>query len=111
VVAFASRGLERWLYPLGGGSVDWPAILDLLDRQADVAHRYTIELHRAFFDMPIFDPVWLSAQPDLTPTELASVVQLAQASRGVTDWQAYQDAPDTRLAPTLAYLHAPANTN
>jgi sugar phosphate isomerase/epimerase len=103
VVAFAPSGLERWLYPLGGGIVDWPAILELLETQ-DVAQRYTIELHRAFFDMPIFDAAWLAGQPDLTPAELASVIRLAHASRGVTDGQAFQEAPESRLAPTLAYV-------
>ena len=62
VVTFAPRGLERWLYPVGGGIVDWPAIIGLLETH-DVAYRYTIELHRAFFDMPIFDPAWLAGQP------------------------------------------------
>jgi sugar phosphate isomerase/epimerase len=105
VVTFAPRGLERWLYPLGGGIVDWPALIGLLQTQ-DVAYQYTIELHRAYFDMPIFDAAWLAAQPDLTPAELASVIRLAQASRGVTDGRAFQDAPETRLAPTLAYLRS-----
>jgi sugar phosphate isomerase/epimerase len=94
VVAFAPPGLERWLYPVGGGIVDWAALFGLLETQ-DVAYQYTIELHRAFFDMPIFDAAWLAARPDLTPAELASVIRLAQASRGVTDGRHFK----TRRTP------------
>jgi sugar phosphate isomerase/epimerase len=94
------RGLERWLMPYGGGIVDWPAIVTLLPPET----RRTIELHRAFFDMPVFDPAWLAGQPDLTVSELASVFSLASRSANRPLVKAFQEDPVLRLEPTLAHL-------
>jgi sugar phosphate isomerase/epimerase len=103
LIAMTARGLERWLVPCGSGVIDWPAILALLGSDLpDV--RGTIELHRAFFDMPIFEPTWLAAQPELTVSELVSVLRLVRESEGRPFAKDFQMDPVSRLEPTLAYL-------
>ncbi|MCC6630211.1 MAG: sugar phosphate isomerase/epimerase [Chloroflexi bacterium] len=109
IVRFTAAGIERKLYPVGQGVVDWPAILALLAEQAPDA-AYWIELHRGQFSMPLFEPGWLAAQPDLTLAELAVVMQFAvQGERRLTSGvlpppEAYQADPTRRLAPALAWL-------
>jgi 3-oxoisoapionate decarboxylase len=102
LLRLTERGLDRWLCPCGSGVLDWPAILAALPNDV----RLTIELHRAHLEMPIFDPNWLAAQPELTILEFAAVLKLAQASRSRRLDQSFQTSPSLRLEPTLAYLRA-----
>jgi sugar phosphate isomerase/epimerase len=111
IVRFADGGLERKLYPIGEGVIDWPAILALLADRAPGA-RYWIELHRGQFRMPLFDRTWLAAQPDLTVAELAEVTRLAvESARKLVSGvipppDSYQAEPVRRLEPTRASLLA-----
>lgn len=110
---FVDNGLERKLYPVGEGVIDWPAILETFAKRAP---RYAtwIELHRGQFQVPLFDPAFLAYQPDLTVGELAEVTRLATRSerkraRGeIPSPDAYQREPSRRLQPTLDYLRGPA---
>jgi hypothetical protein len=63
-----------------------------------------IELHRAFFDMPIFDSEWLAAQPDLSVTELVGLFRLLSESESGPFTKDYQMDPASRLEPALAYV-------
>jgi sugar phosphate isomerase/epimerase len=103
VVPMTASGLERWLVPCGSGVIDWPAILALLGSEMPDL-RGTIELHRAFFDMPIFEPTWLAAQPELTVSEFVGVLRLVSQSEGRPFTKDFQMDPVSRLEPTLAYL-------
>lgn len=106
IVRFTATGIERKLYPVGQGVVDWPAILALLPPDA----AFWIELHRGQFTMSLFEPGWLAAQPDLTLAELAAVMQFAVhserqlASGALPPSETYQADPTQRLAPALAWL-------
>lgn len=94
VVRYNDKGLYRVLCPFGEGVMDWPAILALVPD----AKRY-VDIHRAELEMPIFDPAWLAAHPDLTVTEFAAVAGMAareSAGRFPT-----QPPPIERLWPLL----------
>jgi sugar phosphate isomerase/epimerase len=103
ILTMTMKGFERWLVPCGRGILDWPGLMALLLPHLPEA-RATIELHRAFFEMPIFDAAWLSAQPDLTITELVNVLQLVSQSTSKPLAEDFQTNPISRLEPTLAYV-------
>jgi sugar phosphate isomerase/epimerase len=103
LLTMTTKGFERWLVPCGRGILDWPGLIAFLLPHLPEA-RATIELHRAFFEMPIFDTAWLSAQPDLTITELVKVLQLVSESTSKPLARDFQTNPISRLEPTLAYL-------
>ena len=103
LLVMTPEGLERWLVPCGSGIVDWPTLLPLVVPRLPDA-RVNIELHRAFFDMAIFDATWLAAQPDLNMTELVSVLRLVSESTTRPLVKDFQTDPGSRLQPTLAYF-------
>ena len=103
---FVADGIERKLYPVGEGAVDWPAIVGQV-RGQDPA--WWIELHRGQFAMPVFEPGW--AERDGVPLEeLAASIRLAAfgdrrlRTKAVPPPAAYQDDPWRRFQPTLAFL-------
>ncbi len=76
VLAFTPRGLCWQARPVGSGILPMPDILAaVLRAQPDL--RLSIELHPRIYDLPIYDPRWLSFFPGLRPDALASVVRLA----------------------------------
>lgn len=111
VVRRTDEGFARRLVPLGAGSVDWTAILAALAEHAPRA-AYWVELHRAAFDMPVYDPDWLCLQPDLGVTEFASLARMAAttadrlAAGAFPTLDTYQHDPGSRMAPTLSALAA-----
>jgi 3-oxoisoapionate decarboxylase len=71
-----AAGLTTFTAPVGVGIIDLPRIVALvasLDRDV----RLSIEDHGGSFDLPVFDPLFLSKFPDLTATEFAALVALA----------------------------------
>jgi len=98
VLRFEEGGVRRFLCPLGQGVVDWPAILALVPDA-----RRVLEFHSGQFAMPVFDPVWRRAQPDLTLDEYASI--LCAAATLPDDFAPADQANSTgRLPPALDYL-------
>jgi hypothetical protein len=79
VLYFAEGGLARQPRACGEGIIEWAAILPILFESAPDLH-LSIEDHRGFMLLEIYDPEWLNAHPDLTTAELAQVVHLAQLS-------------------------------
>ncbi len=75
----SAEGLTSFPVPAGKGVVDLPEILRLL---RSLARQVTlsVEGHGGSFDLPVFDPAFLSKFPDLTPAELARLFQLARLS-------------------------------
>nr|WP_300151612.1 TIM barrel protein [Propionicimonas sp.] len=71
------RGLARRLCRMGEGSVPWEAIISSLAQDPETV--YTVDIHRAEFDMPLFDEEWLAHQPDLTVAELVSLYRCSRA--------------------------------
>jgi len=73
------QGLTTFSAPIGDGVIDLAGILALLDSlAADVD--LSIEDHGGSFQVPIYDPLFLTRFPDLTPEELARVIEIAQLS-------------------------------
>jgi sugar phosphate isomerase/epimerase len=76
VLAFTSRGLCWQARPVGSGILPIPDMLAaVLCVRPDIA--LSIELHPRIYDLPIYDPRWLSFFLDLRPESLAGVVRLA----------------------------------
>ncbi len=91
VMRFVESGVRRYLCPLGQGMIDWRTIAALVP----TASRW-IELHRGQFAMPVFNPEWIEAQPDLSMRELVAVLGAAPRSGDVSvPWD--QQAPEIRL--------------
>src|SRR5262249_21392817 len=114
ILFFDERGLVRQPRPCGQGVVDFAAILGLLFRHNPELN-LTLEDHKARAPIPIFEPAWLALQPELTPVELASIVELAQrcesriAGRQIPDPDAYDAVPyeqqrAERLRASSTYL-------
>jgi sugar phosphate isomerase/epimerase len=72
-------GVRRSMQALGDGVLNWPAIFAVLRSAATDVH-VTLDLHRAQFDMPIYDPEWTTLWPDVPATELARLFGQARQS-------------------------------
>jgi sugar phosphate isomerase/epimerase len=75
-LGFSDRGLVWQARPVGEGCLPIPEVLAILESR-NPGLNLSIELHPRTYDLPIFDPVWLSYFPDLKPASLAAVVCLA----------------------------------
>lgn len=96
VLRFEGDGIRRYLAPIGEGVLDWDAILALMP-----AAKIWIEMHSGQFAMPVFDPAWLKAQPELAVAEFASVLAMAQRF-GDRDMPWDQARPADRLPQAMA---------
>jgi sugar phosphate isomerase/epimerase len=76
VLAFTDRGLCWQARPVGAGGLPIPDLLVPLARH-NPRLNLSIELHPRTYDLPIFDPAWLSFFPGLRAENLAAVVRLA----------------------------------
>jgi hypothetical protein len=116
VLAFTPRGLCWQARPVGSGILPIPDMLAAVLR-ARPGVALSIELHPRTYDLPIFDPRWLSFFPDLRPDSLAAVVRLAAecerryAEGSLERPEAVESIPwDARdldwLASSLGYLRS-----
>ncbi len=71
-----ARGLVSFPAGIGTGCVDFDRILARLATLDRTIH-LSVEDHGGRFELPIYDPVFLSRFPDLTAIELARLMQLA----------------------------------
>ncbi|MFF0341564.1 sugar phosphate isomerase/epimerase family protein [Kribbella sp. NPDC004875] len=74
-VVRTGTGLARRLRRLGDGDLPWRAIVD---RLADRPVQYILDIHRAEFDMPLYDATWLGHHSDLTVQELVAVLRASR---------------------------------
>lgn len=95
IVRFQDGGIRRYLAPIGEGALDWAAIMALMPDA-----KVWVEMHSGQFAMPVFDPAWLHAQPDIALAEYASVLAMAASfGRRAMPWN--QDTPVERLPNAL----------
>jgi sugar phosphate isomerase/epimerase len=73
------HGLVSFPTEAGSGQIDFPQILARL-ASLDRVPNLSIEDHGGSFDIPIFDPVFLSRFPDLSAQELARLISMARGS-------------------------------
>lgn len=105
------QGLISFPTPLGAGSVDFERILSRLATLERNVH-LSVEAHGGSFDIPIFDPAFLSRFPDLTAAELARLIDLARAAEerlargqvGPTGRAAWPQLCEQRLEQDIASL-------
>jgi sugar phosphate isomerase/epimerase len=106
-VGRAPGGLDFQTRPVGGGIVDFAAILPILS-DANAALNLSLEVAQSVADKPrkanprqcieIDDPVWRAGHPDLTADELAAYMAMVDAyekrvaSGAVLDWEAYESS-------------------
>jgi len=78
------QGFVSMTCEAGRGVVDWEKILKrlaTLDREVNLS----IEDHGGSFDIPIFDPTFLSKFPDLAVLEMSRLLKLADKSKRMLD--------------------------
>ncbi|MBY5622881.1 sugar phosphate isomerase/epimerase family protein [Rhizobium leguminosarum] len=106
-VGRAPGGLDFQTRPVGGGIVDFAAILPIL-AEANPALNLSLEVAQSVADKPrranprqcieIDDPIWRAGHPDLTADELAAYMAMVNAyekrvaSGAVLDWEAYESS-------------------
>ncbi|TAX70804.1 sugar phosphate isomerase/epimerase [Rhizobium leguminosarum] len=106
-VGRAPGGLDFQTRPVGGGIVDFAAILPIL-AEANPALNLSLEVAQSVADKPrkanprqcieIDDPIWRAGHPDLTADELAAYMAMVDAyekrvaSGAVLDWEAYESS-------------------
>jgi sugar phosphate isomerase/epimerase len=79
LLSFTDEGLTRQVCPCGEGIIDWHRLVPILGEHAPGLH-LSIECmeRRLLMGIPIFDPRWQAAHPDLTIGELAEVIRLTR---------------------------------
>ncbi|MBY3237982.1 sugar phosphate isomerase/epimerase [Rhizobium laguerreae] len=106
-VGRAPGGLDFQTRPVGGGIVDFAAILSIL-AEANPTLNLSLEVAQSVADRPrkanprqcieIDDPIWRAGHPDLTADELAAYMAMVDAyekrvaSGAVLDWEAYESS-------------------
>ncbi|MGO7870597.1 sugar phosphate isomerase/epimerase family protein [Rhizobium leguminosarum] len=106
-VGRAPGGLDFQTRPVGGGIVDFAAILPIL-AEANPALNLSLEVAQSVADKPrranprqcieIDDPIWRAGHPDLTADELAAYMAMVDAyekrvaSGAALDWEAYESS-------------------
>ncbi|UIK18462.1 sugar phosphate isomerase/epimerase family protein [Rhizobium leguminosarum] len=106
-VGRAPGGLDFQTRPVGGGIVDFAAILPIL-AEANPTLNLSLEVAQSVADKPrkanprqcieIDDPIWRAGHPDLTADELAAYMAMVDAyekrvaSGAVLDWETYESS-------------------
>jgi sugar phosphate isomerase/epimerase len=76
LLTMSPRGLLRRINPCGQGCIDWQAMVAILGQhQPDL--RLTLEDHKGRVEIPLYEPAWQAAHPDLTVAEVAELFRLA----------------------------------
>jgi sugar phosphate isomerase/epimerase len=72
-------GMTTFTAPIAEGVIDLRAIVSMVGSLGRPIH-FSVEDHGGSFDLPIYDPLFLSKFPDLDAQELARLVRLAEAT-------------------------------
>jgi sugar phosphate isomerase/epimerase len=109
-VLMGPDGLTTFPVPIGCGVIDLGHVLRRLDSIPSEVH-LSVEDHGGSFFLPIHDPVFLARFPDLAGAELASLIQLSEATAGIAacrpiDRNAWAGVCESRLTHDLVALHA-----
>jgi sugar phosphate isomerase/epimerase len=103
-------GMKSFTRPIGEGLIDLWRIVSMiasLDREVFLS----IEDHGGVFDLPIYDPLFLARFPDLSPSELARLVEMSQRAAEIPGCrplarEAWPAVCEDRLARDIAALRA-----
>jgi sugar phosphate isomerase/epimerase len=77
ILYFVDDGLMRQSRPCGQGCIDWRQLLPILaEHSPDLT--VSVEDHKGLFGLQIYDPSWQALHPDLTVSELASLIRFAR---------------------------------
>jgi sugar phosphate isomerase/epimerase len=98
ILVFGEHGLLRQVRACGEGVVDWDAVIAIL-AEYNPAMNLSLEDSKGLMSIPIYDPLWQAAHPDLTPGELADVVRLATSCEGRIARGEMLDAPTYEAIP------------
>jgi sugar phosphate isomerase/epimerase len=83
-VLLNEEGLGTFPAEIGFGVIDLREICHLLTRIPEKVH-LSIEDHGGSFHLPVFDPLFLSKFPDLTPGEFARIMRLTLRTKEKMD--------------------------
>lgn len=116
ILFFGGNGLRWQARPCGQGVIPISEIISAVSVfNPDL--NLSIEDHPRIYDLPIFDPNWLSSHHDLTPMEFSKVIQLAVESerkirageiRPPEEEEAipWEERVEDRLRTTVEYLRS-----
>lgn len=115
ILFFSEKGVTRQVKPCGEGIVNWRVILPIL-YQYNPGLTLTIEDHKGYQEIDLFDETWRSFHPDLNLAEMGELIRLARdcetrIQRGeimkVEEYEAipYQDQMPERLKTSLDTLN------
>ena len=79
ILIFAEDGLMRQIRPCGEGIVEWEVILPIL-WSANENLNLTLEDHKGFMPIQVYQEEWLKTHPDLTNYELSKLFKYAHES-------------------------------
>jgi len=110
-VVLRPYGITTFPTPLGGGHVDLPAILDLLD-SVNQPVNLSIEGHGGSFSTAIFDAAFIERFPDLTGAEMDNLLRMGREGRElfangdlrITERANWPEICEQRTASDLRYL-------
>ncbi|MFH2000350.1 MAG: TIM barrel protein [Planctomycetota bacterium] len=115
-LCFSDQGLVSFTAEVGRGSIDFTKILRLLSTLESPV-TLCVEDHGGSFDLPVFDPVFLSRFPDLTAAELSRLFSMAhqgdlsirKGEMSPLDRAAWPKLCETRTASGIQYLRRLVN--
>jgi 3-oxoisoapionate decarboxylase len=113
-IALTSEGMISFPVPCGDGVIDLAVILRLL-KSLSLEVPLSVEGHGGSFQLPVFDPGFLSKFPDLTAAELSRLIRLSQLSANksscrITERERWPEVCEQRLAADIAALKAIAGS-
>lgn len=108
------EGLVTFPAPIGAGVIDLGAIIQMLGTLERPPH-LSVEDHGGSFLLPVRDAAFLARFPDLQGTELAALVEMAEATQAKpacrpVDRDAWPAACESRIAANLRALRELAAT-
>ena len=77
ILFFSEKGVTRQVKPCGEGIVNWRVILPIL-YQDNPGLTLTIEDHKGYQMIDLFDETWRSFHPDLNMAEMGELIRLAR---------------------------------
>jgi hypothetical protein len=84
--------------PVGQGVVDWRTLVGVL-RRCNPGLNLSLEPHKGFYGVRIFDPGWIALHPDLDARQVCALVghawrsQQRMASGEIPEPRAFEEAP------------------